>query len=106
MLFLIYVVACLIYVAVYTFASFLFNYKVYLVNHEKYVLGTLISGAGIFINFALYAIVPYIAIATQYPTLAFALLAGLGIGAYFSNAVLTKIDFFHNNDEKDKKEEE
>lgn len=93
----------LIYILVYSFASFLFSYKIYLVSNDKYNLGALVSGVGLFINFSLYAFVPYIAIATTIWWLALILLFALAIGAFLSTAIMSKVDFFHtkNNDVKE-----
>ncbi len=96
----------ILYVLAYSFASFLFNYKIYLIGHEKYILGAIVSGMAIFINFTLYAFVPYIAIATSIPWLAAVLLVSLGIGAFFSSAVLSKVDLFHNKNKSTEEEKE
>lgn len=88
------------YVLVFTFASFLFSYKIYLVSHDKYLFGSVVSGLGIFINFSLYAFVPFIAIAVNLWWLSLVLLGSLAIGSFVANAVMVKIDFFHE-DEKE-----
>ncbi len=90
-----------IYVVVYSFASFLFSYKIYLVGHEKYFLGAVISGMGIFINFSLFAFVPYIAIATTIPWLSIVLLISLGVGSFLSTSVMSKVDLFHTKDKEE-----
>ncbi len=95
----IYVTVGLIYVTLYTFAAFLFSYKIYLVSNEKYVTGSFVSATGLFINFSLYAFVPYIAISLNFWILGILLLVALAIGAFFANAILSKIDLFHGKSE-------
>lgn len=94
-----------LYVLLYTFASFLFSYKIYLVSTNRYNIGAIVSAIGLFINFSLYAFVPYIAIATTKIWLSVTLLVSLGIGSYFANSVMNKVDFFHTKDEKNSQEE-
>ncbi len=102
---ILYILIGFLYVATYSFASFLFSYKIYLVSNDKYYLGSFISGLGLFINFVLYAFVPYIAIGTSHVWLAMVLVVSLGIGAYFSNSVMSKVDLFHSK-KNDAKEDE
>lgn len=103
---LIYLLIAVLYVLAYTFASFLFSYKIYLVSNKRFYLGAIVSGCGIFINFTLYAFVPYIAIATTHIWLSVVLLIALGVGAYFSNSVMSKVDFFHTKEKNENEEAE
>lgn len=98
-----YILIGFLYVATYSFASFLFSYKIYLVSNDRYYIGSVISGLGLFINFVLYAFVPYIALGTPHAWLALVLTISLGIGAYFSNSIMGRVDLFHskNKDEKE-----
>ncbi len=95
-----------LYVLLYTFASFLFSYKIYLISNDKYALGAMASGGGLFINFSLYAFVPFIAIAVSMWWLSIILLISLGIGSFLANAVMGKVDIFHTKDKKSEKEGE
>lgn len=97
----IYIVIGVLYVFLYSFAAFMFSYKIYLVTHEKYLIGSLVSGIGLFINFSLYAFIPFIAISLNIWPLALLLLISLGVGAFFANAVMNKVDFLHSKDEKE-----
>ncbi len=100
-----YVVGFFLYVFLYTFASFLFNYKIYLVSNNKYWLATIPSGLGIFINFSLYAFIPFLAVVVNIP-IAIVLISALATGAFLSNAVMTKIDLFHTNKKENNTEEQ
>lgn len=98
---LFYIFIALSYIFFYTLASFLFNYKIFLVSNDKYNLGAFISGLGLFINFSLYAFVPYVAIALSNVVLSIIMLFALGLASFISNAIMTKIDFLHSKNEKD-----
>ncbi len=104
MLALIYISLGIAYVLLYTFASFLFSYKIFLVSTDRYYWGAFISALGLFINFSLYAFIPFIAIATQYIGLSITLLISLGIGSFFANAIMGKVDFFHTKEDKEEGE--
>ncbi len=94
----------LAYVLLYSFASFLFSYKIYLVSNDKYNTAAVASGAGLFINFSMYAIIPYVVIATTFWWISIILLVALVIGAFLSTAVMSKVDFFHMKDKEEVKE--
>ncbi len=102
----IYILIGCLYVLLYTFASFLFSYKIYLVSSDRYTYGALISGLGLFINFSLYAFVPFIAVAVNMWWLSLILLFSLGIGSFLANAVMGKVDLFHMKDKEKPAEEE
>ncbi len=91
----------IIYVLLYAFASFLFSYKVYLIQNNKYILSALMSGFAVFINFSLYAFVPLLTIAISWYW-AVVLISALAISSFFANAVLGRVDLAHSK--RDKKE--
>ena len=91
----------LIYILFYTFASFLFSYKIFLVSNNKYKLGALVSGVALFINFSLYAFVPFLAVTIQIWWLVLVLILALSIGSFLSVTIVSKLDLFHKDkDEK------
>ncbi len=83
------------YIFLYTFASFLFNYKIFLVNNDKYYLGAIVSGSGLFINFSLYAFIPFITLHLGSWIVALILVIALMIGSFLSNAIMGRVDLFH-----------
>lgn len=97
----IYLLIGILYIVVFTFASFLFSYKIYLVSNDKYVWGAFVSATGIFINFSLYAFVPFVAVAVSLWWLSVVMLVSLAIGSFVANAIMVKVDFFHDKEEKE-----
>ncbi len=90
------ILVSILYIILYTFSSFLFNYKIYLVSNDKYYLGSIISGVAFFISFSLYAFIPFLSIAFESLLLLVFLIISLSVGSFISTIVLNKIDFLHN----------
>ncbi len=99
------VLGFLLYILLYTFASFLFNYKIFLVSNDKYYIGAIASGIALFINFSLYAFIPFFALTLTHWWIAIIFMLGLLIGSFLSNAVMSKVDFFHTKRDEIKKED-